>query len=311
MSMMDDFSAPNPTLPNAQDLAYFAAMQEANPPGRPDHSAQMWNQRAEAWKKERTHQRKGDERVISAVAYLEKRGILRPESDVVDIGCGPGRFVVAFAKRVHHVVGLDISDKMVEHGMEHVREVGLTNAVLRICDFQTLDIEREGYKGAFDLVFSSMTPAIHGMGGLMKSMEMSRGWCYSINHLGGSNSLSTQIAREVFDREVPARWASPWFYSLFNVLFLMGYNPETSYETLRREIWIQPDEAYAKFLMGQILTPEEASADNEDKIMAWLKYHANEDGLVQAVSEASYGSILWNVKDKTERPNYFKPDQGV
>lgn len=43
----------DPNLPNAQDLAYFVAMQEANPPNRPDHSAQMWNQRAEAWKKER------------------------------------------------------------------------------------------------------------------------------------------------------------------------------------------------------------------------------------------------------------------
>lgn len=77
--------------------------------------------------------------------------------DIVDIGCGPGRFAAAFAKRVHNVVGLDISEKMVEHGMEHIQNEGLTNAVLHTCDFQTMDIEKEGYKGAFDLVFSSMT----------------------------------------------------------------------------------------------------------------------------------------------------------
>lgn len=257
------------------------------------------------------HHRKGDERVASAVTYLVQRGVLQSDSDVVDIGCGPGRFVAAFAKRAHRVVGLDISDKMVEHGMEHIQEEGLTNAVLRTCDFQTLDIEKEGYIGAFDLVFASMTPAIHGMSGLLKSMEMSRSWCCSINHLGGSNSLSKQIAQEVFGRTVSSQWSSPWFYSLFNVLFLMGYNPETSYDTLRREIWIRPDVDYAKFLMGQILKPDEASAEHADEIMAWLKAHANEYGLVQAVSEASYGTILWNVKAQTVRPNYYTPDQGV
>ena len=106
---------------NTVDLNYFIAMQESQPANRPDHSAKMWDQRAEAWKKERGCNRKGDERVNSAVNFLTQRGILCPEYDVADIGCGPGRFVAAFAERVHSVLGLDLSEKMTEHGMEYIR----------------------------------------------------------------------------------------------------------------------------------------------------------------------------------------------
>ena len=74
-------------VPNAEDLAYFISLQESRPTDAPDHSAQKWNQRAEFWKKERTNNWKGDDRVISAVNYLEQRGLLQEHFDIVDIGC--------------------------------------------------------------------------------------------------------------------------------------------------------------------------------------------------------------------------------
>lgn len=291
-------------VPNGEDLAYFISLQESRPPDAPDHSAQKWNQRAEFWKKERTNNRKGDGRVVSAMNYLEAKELLQKNFDVVDIGCGPGRFAAAFAKRVHYVVGLDISDKMVEHGMEHIQKEGLSNAILRTCDFQTMDIEKEGYKGAFDLVFSSMTPAIHGMNGLMKSMEMSRGWCCHITHLDGRNLLREQIMSEVFGRKPSHQWTGCWFYSLFNVLFLMGYSPETSYENRHQEIWVTPDEEYVEFIMEHMLPSEEHTKENGKKILDWLQAHLNEDGLVKEVTTSSYGRILWDVRCKAERPDY-------
>lgn len=292
-------------LANSEDLAYFIALQESRPADALEHSAQKWNQRAEFWKKERTNNRKGDERVISAVNFLEQRGLLQSGYDVVDIGCGPGRFAAAFAKRVNSVVGLDISEKMVEHGMEHIRAEGLANAVLRTCDFQTLDIEKEGYKGAFDLVFSSMTPAIHGMSGLMKSMEICRGWCCHITHLSGRNLLREQIMQEVFGRKPSQQWTGRWFYALFNVLFLMGYHPETSYENRRQQIWISPDEEYVEFIMEHMLPAQEVTAENAKKILDWLLAHRNADGLLEEITDSSYGRILWDVRNRAERPDYY------
>lgn len=105
-------------------------------------------------------------------------------------------------------MGLDISDKMVKHGMEHIQNEGLNNAILYTCNFQTLDIDKSGYTHAFDLVFSSMTPAIHNMDGLIKSMEMSRAWCCNITHLDRRNSLGTDLTGSIWQtNSTPMEWA--------------------------------------------------------------------------------------------------------
>lgn len=225
-------------------LDYFISLQESEPAELPERAIERWNKRADFWEDARKKKEKGDERVISAINYLDSKGLLEKNYDVADIGCGPGRFAAAFAKYVHKVVGLDISDKMVKHGMEHIQNEGLNNAILYTCNFQTLDIDKSGYTHAFDLVFSSMTPAIHNMDGLIKSMEMSRAWCCNITHLDRRNSLREQILQEVFGKQTAPQWNGRWFFSLFNILFLLGYNPETSYEKLHRETWVTPDEQY-------------------------------------------------------------------
>ena len=102
---------------NEKALSYFISLHEPRPTDSQEFSPQKWDQRAEFWKKERIKKRKGDERVVSAVSYLEEKGLLQKHFDVADIGCGPGRFVAAFARRVHQAVGLDISEKMIAHGI--------------------------------------------------------------------------------------------------------------------------------------------------------------------------------------------------
>ena len=292
-------------------LDYFISLQESQPADLPDHSVKMWNKRADFWENARKKNQKGDERVDSAIRYLDSKGLLDKNYDIVDIGCGPGRFAAAFAKHVHKVVGLDISDKMVEHGMNHIQNEGLDNAALYACDFQTLDIEKEGYQHAFDLVFSSMTPAIHGMNGLMKSMEMSRAWCCNITHLDGRNLLREQIMQEVFGKRLEPQWNGRWFFSLFNVLFLLGYDPETSYEKHSRETWVTPDELYIDFLMEHMLPSEEHTQENAAKISNWVNTHLNKDGQIKEVTHTAYATVLWDVREKNVRPDYGTMMKGI
>ena len=285
------------------DLEYFISLQEEKALESGEFSAQKWDRRAESWNKERANKRKGDGRVVSAVAYLEQRGLLRPSFDVADIGCGPGRFAAAFAKRVRRVVGLDLSEKMVEHGREHIRREGLDNAALQVCDFRTLDLEKEGYQGAFDLVFSSMTPAIQGMDGLRKVMAMSRGWCCHITQLGGRNQLRERLMREVFGRKGSVWENRRGFYTLFNILLLLGYEPETSYDHLHRETLLEPDEEYVESTLEHMLPAEEQTRENAGKIQRWLQGQRDRDGLVQEITDTSYGRILWDVRVREEWPD--------
>ncbi len=280
------------------DLAYFAAMQESQPKDRPDHSAKKWDQRAEAWEKERREKQKGDARVRSAVAYLEEQGLLQPDFHVADVGCGPGRFAVAFARRVRWVTGFDLSPRMIHYGLEYARREGVANLTLQALDFQTLEVEAAGLRRAFDLVFSSLTPAVHGQAGLEKMMDMSRAYCCNITHLYHRNSICRQLQEEVFGIPPVSPWGGRWFYSLFNLLLLRGYLPQTSYDRQLEARRFVPSQDYAAMLLERVLPPAERTEKNQARIFAWLQAHADGEGMLTETSEACYGRILWDVRDR-------------
>lgn len=70
------------------------------------------------------------------VAWLGGEGVLRAERDVLEIGCGIGRFLAALAPRVRSVTGLDVSSRMVE--IARTRTVRLPNVEVRLTDGRDL-----------------------------------------------------------------------------------------------------------------------------------------------------------------------------
>ena len=169
-------------------------------------------------------------------------------------------------------------------------------------------MDREGYREAFDLVFMSMTPAVRGLEGLRKAIAMSRAWCCNISHISWENHLQEQMMEELFGRKMERKWIGTSFYSLFNALFLMGYYPETSYEKRHQENFVLADEEYAKSAMEHMLPKEEASEEQLERIHTWLLSHANEKGEIKEVIDYCYGRIVWDVREKTIRPNYLEPE---
>jgi ubiquinone/menaquinone biosynthesis C-methylase UbiE len=73
---------------------------------------------------------------------------LEPHFKVLDYGCGVGRWTLWFARQVQHVVGVDISPKMVEAARSAAEEAGISNAEHRVIEGIPLPFE----DGAFDLV---------------------------------------------------------------------------------------------------------------------------------------------------------------
>jgi len=50
-----------------------------------------------------------------------------PDDTVLDVACGPGLVVAAFARVVRHATGIDITPAMLERARAHAAEQGLTN----------------------------------------------------------------------------------------------------------------------------------------------------------------------------------------
>jgi SAM-dependent methyltransferase len=91
------------------------------------------------------------------VGLLERLEVIAPDREVLDLGCGIGRFVQALAPRVAAVVGIDIAPAMI--GAAQERCVGLPNARL----LPTSGRDLAGFGAAsFDLVLAVDTiPYLH------------------------------------------------------------------------------------------------------------------------------------------------------
>lgn len=71
-------------------------------------------------------------------AYLEQAGVLGPDTDVIDIGCGPGRLSRSCPHRPSMVVGVDISHVPLELPVCFTKETGQMNTSFLVSDFHPI-----------------------------------------------------------------------------------------------------------------------------------------------------------------------------
>ncbi len=97
------------------------------------------------------------------VDWLESHALLRPQADVLDLGCGIGRVAAVLARRCRSVLGLDVSAGMVAEARR--RNAALANARFEQTAGRDLDAWPDA---AFDLVlaidsFPYIVQAGHGL----------------------------------------------------------------------------------------------------------------------------------------------------
>lgn len=284
-------------LCSGHELNYFEQLWSQRSAGPVDHSSEIWDERAERWianlntEPGKTARK---QRIRTLAAQLRSRGLLSGDQNVADIGCGPGLFVLEFARTARHAIGIDYSGRFVEHAKKLAAEREVANAEFLQRDFLTLDIEAEGLARAFDLVFTCLTPAATGAGSLEKLMGMSRGWCCNTTIVHAGDSLSEQVMRDVYGEELKSRWNGRSFFILNNLLWLRGYYPETFYYDDVRDETVVPDRNWAKKIAAYCGKKEK---DDIDRIREYLEGL----GEMPRHSTSRYGMILWNVNRKDKR----------
>jgi ubiquinone/menaquinone biosynthesis C-methylase UbiE len=92
-----------------------------------------------------------------------------PEDTVLDIACGPGLLVCAFARVVRHAVGIDLTPAMLEQARKTQQEQGLQNV-----SWQQGDVNSLPYPGAHFSIVSSRFAFHHFQDPLAALREMKR-----------------------------------------------------------------------------------------------------------------------------------------
>ncbi|MDR0621359.1 MAG: class I SAM-dependent methyltransferase [Deltaproteobacteria bacterium] len=85
---------------------------------------------------------------------------------VLDVGCGAGLYTIRLAKEGKFVTGLDVSDEVLSINSLDAQREKLDNVEYVNSDWLAFKPDR-----VYDLLFCSMTPALHSHGGRLKLLE--------------------------------------------------------------------------------------------------------------------------------------------
>ncbi len=244
----------------------------------------FWDSRAgEFNKKEKTEN--------DLVEYLFSRNIIDKNSDVLDIGCGPGKYAIEFAKKCKNVVGLDVSDKMLKHARENTKIHQMQNIEFKKCFWDEVNLKKNELEKNFDLVFASMCPGINNEATLNKMMQASKKYCFMSGFAERKNPLWDKVNEEIgmsinkfFDKKI---------YYGFNILYLKGYFPEIKYVDAQWSNLYSLDhmvnQYIARFEMNNPLEEEK-----KEKIYDYLK-NISENGYVREETKSKIAWIIWKV----------------
>lgn len=272
------------------DISYFTHLWNEGKPANPSGSS-FWNNRASEFNKV-VCPGTPDERIRKIVEFLSSNHLLTPDSRVLDIGCGPGRFAAEFAKRSAGVIGIDISDKMLDYAVTNAAAENLTNVQFKNLNWDEVDLEESDWEKTFDLVTAINSPGIHDQITLEKMITASRGYCFLSNFADRSDSVQDIIRTDILKLK-GAKFYDNAVYSIFNILWLMGYYPNITYaDTDREHVRTYPE---ACVYYSSLFEAENCSEEEKCSLIRSYLEEIASNGVVTEHVRTKTAWIYWKV----------------
>lgn len=124
---------------------------------------------------------KDDLKLINEIyQIIKKHHIDITNKEIIDIGCGSGRFTIFLAKYAKKVVGVDISEEMLKKLSETAKLYDVSNITTHNADWQTINIYDYNFYKSFDIAFASMMPGINSQDTLTKMINCAKSHCVLI-----------------------------------------------------------------------------------------------------------------------------------
>lgn len=249
-----------------------------------------WNSRSQTYGKTRDPKMR-EKRLEKLFSFLEKNGFSPRGAKILDIGCGTGALALPLADMGADVTAMDISSGMLQ---ELRRKVAEKKAGIRVVEgsWWSADIDALGFRGQFDLVLASRTPAIRDPETLQRMMDCSRAFCMYIGFLKKpGSSAHSEISRTILHEEYSRNVTSMIFP--FMHLYLSGYRPETMmiYNERKEQLpWEDAAERAIDFLANE----RHFSEETREKIRDYFRKDAV-DGIYTSKNDMGEGTLFWEV----------------
>ncbi|HHV18940.1 MAG TPA: class I SAM-dependent methyltransferase, partial [Thermoanaerobacterales bacterium] len=185
----------------------------------------FWDSRAQEFNS-RLSENSSPKETKKVIDYLVQKGALKTDGSVLDIGCGPGKYALAFAKKVKKITGIDISPKMIAFAKENARNGGFDNTEFVQASWPEADLSALGWIENYDLVYAAFSPGIDSPNALKKMIQASRKHCFISGFVTREDRVLDGLKRHLGIKITP--WGRQIYYS-FNLLWNWGYYPEITY----------------------------------------------------------------------------------
>ena len=251
-----------------------------------DVSPTSWDNRAEDF-----NRHVSDERRDKIIELLLEKQMLQKNSRVLDIGCGPGKFVLKYAQRAKNVVGVDISPKMLHYAAENVDTLSLDNTEFRELDWEKADLTALNWKKKFSLVTGIMSPAFSNRKGLEKMLEASNEYCLISHFVERQDSIGDALKKDVLGRDTIDEYGNKSLYCCLNILWLYKLFPEIVYFNLERETMQSLEEASRHYITKYEMKTD-LTVTQKTEIMEYLNSKA-ENGVIKEKTKSKIACIYW------------------
>lgn len=258
---------------------------------RPERAGRSyWNWRAERFAC-RAQGAEGQRRVAEFLHWLGHQEGLGREMEALDIGCGPGRYALALARRAKRVVALDPAENMLALLQAAAAREGLANVEPVALSWEEVDLGRLGWERRFDLVLASMSPAIRDAASLARMTMASRRLCYFTGYVERRDRAYEELWSQIMGGKLPP-YSRDCLY-IFHLLYAWGYYPslEFSSRTVRRDL--PPAEAVAE--LEEFFWP---FLEIDEKVRGEIASYVaakTSGGLFRVEREEVIGRVTWKV----------------
>lgn len=250
-----------------------------------------WNRRARGFAA-RHSDRKGNDPRDDILEMILESGFSDPETEMLDIGCGPGNYAIPLARRFKKIVALDASSEMLSILEKRADAEGIGNIETVCLSWEDVVLDRMNWRGRFGLVAAIKSPAIRDAESLRKMMEASGAGCIFNGFVMRKDNAQADIWRMTFGEEAPPVCADSFY--VCHLAHAMGYLPSLQLRRYLRES--SEDVEAAEKELGLLMAPyEDTSGLMSEKIRRYVA-ERSDDGKFSKVCHSEEGTILWSVK---------------
>jgi len=244
---------------------------------------------------ERTSDKENENKRSHTLTWLQELGALKPGISILDIGAGPGNWALPFADYGANVTALEPSPAMIEILKARAAIMEISNIVVHRATWQDIDIDELGWRGAFDLVFASMTPGIDGPETLDKMMAACKpetGFCYLSAFAGRHwQHWYGELWQKLLDEELTGH-LNDIIYP-FNLVYSKGYRPDLRFDSWNREIDWPREKAINDFI-----THFESYIEITDEVRNTIAANVDQsssDGRFMDTRSGCRGMMVWSL----------------